>query len=470
MIGALSWLLSWVLLSTVLALCLTGLSRIFTGLTRWPLLAPLLLLLSLLPLLPWPEAALRLPEFWLRGHGFAAGPVLALPAHPGWTEQQGWPVWLTDAGWLVLLSGAGWQLWRAFQQWRQWRLLQAHAAWVPASLLAPVLAACPSLQARWQALQPQVRQLPVNSSPFVSGLRRPVLWLPDWFWSLENTQQQLLLNHELHHLQRKDPLWFMLWHLLCLCGWFNPALRLLQQHFLHAVETSVDNAVLQQFPQQRALYARTLLLAAKAQQQHQPLQRTQSNWQVAAGLGSARQMRCRLQHIMRPAAGLTWRAKALILGLLLSLSLPALALRTGLTGLAPTQWQAPLQQGRLSSAFGEIFSFRQLNPHGGIDLVAPRGAAVLAVAAGKVLLAGEGQLHPNLGLVVLLDHGGGYQTLYAHLDRVDVSAGQQLTMGTPVGTLGNSGRTTGPHLHLEILKDGARVDPATLLPLRQLAR
>jgi len=84
------------------------------------------------------------------------------------------------------------------------------------------------------------------------------------------------------------------------------------------------------------------------------------------------------------------------------------------------------------------------------------------------LLAGTGSLHANFGNVVLLDHGGGYQSLFAHLDRVDVQPGQQVDAGQVIGTLGNSGRTTGPHLHLELLLNGQRIDPATVLPLDQL--
>ena len=93
---------------------------------------------------------------------------------------------------------------------------------------------------------------------------------------------------------------------------------------------------------------------------------------------------------------------------------------------------------------------------------------MLAIAAGKVLLSGSNSLHPNLGNVVLVDHGGGYQSMYAHLDAVTVQPGQQLQPGQPVGTLGNSGRTTGPHLHLELIQAGDRVDPATLLPLNTM--
>ena len=93
---------------------------------------------------------------------------------------------------------------------------------------------------------------------------------------------------------------------------------------------------------------------------------------------------------------------------------------------------------------------------------------MLAIAAGKVLLSGSNSLHPNLGNVVLVDHGGGYQSMYAHLDAVTVQPGQQLQAGQSLGTLGNSGRTTGPHLHLELIQAGERVDPATLLPLNTM--
>jgi murein DD-endopeptidase MepM/ murein hydrolase activator NlpD len=99
--------------------------------------------------------------------------------------------------------------------------------------------------------------------------------------------------------------------------------------------------------------------------------------------------------------------------------------------------------------------------HTGIDIPNPRGTPVMAAAAGKVLWAGYGLFtgnnNPNdpYGLAVTIQHDFGYQgqrlfTIYAHLDRIDVVKGQRVEAGQMVGIVGNTGNTTGPHLHFEV--------------------
>jgi murein DD-endopeptidase MepM/ murein hydrolase activator NlpD len=70
---------------------------------------------------------------------------------------------------------------------------------------------------------------------------------------------------------------------------------------------------------------------------------------------------------------------------------------------------------------------------------------------------------PNYGTVVVLDHGNGWQTLYAHLDTFEVRVGQRVLAGERIAKVGRSGRVTGPHLHLEALFNGQRMDPERLL-------
>jgi beta-lactamase regulating signal transducer with metallopeptidase domain len=457
-------LLSWVLWTSVLAGLLQLGLRHSGRLAGASYLTPLLLLVSLLPLLPWPQQVATLPDFWLAPHDYGVSPMLALPAHPGWLEQQPLQALLPELALWLLLAGCVLSVGLTLHQWLLWRRLHTLSEPLSWQRLAPVIAADPALQRALQRYALQLWQLPHGASPFVSGIWQFKLWLPDWFWQLPPEQQRLLLWHELQHLQRRDPLWLLSWRLLCAWCWFNPALRLLERHYQSAMEHRVDQWVLSQHPAQRSLYARTLLAVVRAQQQA-----AQSTcWlQANAGMGPAQVLQQRLQQILQPVSALTgWRLSLLLLSVV-SLSVPALALKIELTGLAPQQWHAPLAQGRISSGFGEIHSFRRHKPHGGLDFVAARGAPVLAIAAGKVLLSGSGSLHPDLGHVVLVDHGGGYQSMLAHLDTVLVTPGQQVQPGQPLGTLGNSGRTTGPHLHLELLQDGVRIDPTRLLPLHR---
>ena len=95
--------------------------------------------------------------------------------------------------------------------------------------------------------------------------------------------------------------------------------------------------------------------------------------------------------------------------------------------------------------------------HDGIDFIADMGTPVLAAAAGEVLTA---DFDPKYGYHVIIQHEGGYTTLYAHLAELRAAAGDMIEAGTEIGTVGNTGQSTGPHLHLELRKDGQPVDPA----------
>jgi murein DD-endopeptidase MepM/ murein hydrolase activator NlpD len=98
--------------------------------------------------------------------------------------------------------------------------------------------------------------------------------------------------------------------------------------------------------------------------------------------------------------------------------------------------------------------------HPGVDIAVPIGSAVRASGGGSVLQAGE---ESEYGRFVLLEHPDGYQTLYGHLSRITVRAGQTVVPGEVVGLTGNTGRSSGPHLHFEIRLEGQPVDPRTII-------
>ena len=99
--------------------------------------------------------------------------------------------------------------------------------------------------------------------------------------------------------------------------------------------------------------------------------------------------------------------------------------------------------------------------HSGLDFVGPEGTQVLAVATGVVTYAGR---DGNYGQLVEVTHGNGYVTRYAHNERVLVAVGQTVQKGNPIALMGNTGRSTGTHLHFEVLRDGAPVNPLAFLP------
>lgn len=118
--------------------------------------------------------------------------------------------------------------------------------------------------------------------------------------------------------------------------------------------------------------------------------------------------------------------------------------------------------GRINSGFGwrrDPLSGRR-DLHTGIDIKAPNGRTVRAAASGRVVYAGW---MGGYGRTVVIDHGNGYTTLYAHCSALLTKRGQRVSPGDTVGRVGSSGRTTGPHLHFEIRSNGSPVNPLKLL-------
>lgn len=115
-----------------------------------------------------------------------------------------------------------------------------------------------------------------------------------------------------------------------------------------------------------------------------------------------------------------------------------------------------------NSRFGSrsILNGQPRSPHGGADFASPAGTPIRAPNAGRVVIAGD--LYYTGGTVVV-DHGLGLVSLFAHMSRIDVREGQQVDRGAVVGAVGATGRVTGPHLHWTLRADGARVDPLSLL-------
>ncbi len=104
-------------------------------------------------------------------------------------------------------------------------------------------------------------------------------------------------------------------------------------------------------------------------------------------------------------------------------------------------YQAPLASYRKSQG---------LHGYNGVDLVEYAGAAVLAAASGDVVVARQGGYNGGYGNYVVIQHGNGTQTLYGHLQSVSISPGSRVVQGQVIGSLGNTGRSTGPHLHFEV--------------------
>lgn len=127
-------------------------------------------------------------------------------------------------------------------------------------------------------------------------------------------------------------------------------------------------------------------------------------------------------------------------------------------------FRVPVEGGQPAGGFGlrRLINGQPRSPHAGYDWAAPVGTPVLAANTGRVVLVAE---HFFAGRNVVVDHGLGLFTLYYHLDETRVASGERVTAGQTLGTVGATGRVTGPHLHFAVLLRGARVDPESLLAL-----
>lgn len=115
-------------------------------------------------------------------------------------------------------------------------------------------------------------------------------------------------------------------------------------------------------------------------------------------------------------------------------------------------------QGGITSGFGyrihPIYRYRRF--HSGVDISTPYGAAIVAAATGQVIYAGW---RSGYGKTIMIDHGGGLVTLYAHLARIEVSEGEIVTVGERIGSADSTGLSTGNHLHFEVRVNGSPVNP-----------
>lgn len=130
----------------------------------------------------------------------------------------------------------------------------------------------------------------------------------------------------------------------------------------------------------------------------------------------------------------------------------------------------PVWEARMTRGYLPRGTKKRKRAHRGIDLAAPRGSAVLSSHDGVVIYTGAG--FKGYGKMVMIESidprdGGNWATLYGHLDKILVYEGKKIKQGEVIGALGNTGRSSGPHLHFEIRRLNGPLDPLPLLPAGQ---
>lgn len=361
---------------------------------------------------------------------------------------------------LALMWGAGASLRLAIELTRSWRL---HRTVMRASIASSDLRQVVSPRAKHQGVHLQIRQSEQIGSPFICGVFQPCLVLPPHF---RVTQAHLdIVDHELAHARRHDVQTALLMRVFGLVFWFNLAWWACEQRRQLAVEIACDADVLRRKDTESVRsYARALLDTVRMESGSSPA--------VSFGVTYQEALKMRLISILSPAPSPKWRRLAIG-------GLGAMSLVIGSAGLQMAQasgraistpvFSHIVLEGRFTSGYGlrNIPSGLpdRTRDHGGVDVAAPLGSPVYAPAPGHVFYVGDNyQGSPAWGHVIGIDHGAGWTTLYAHLGDMHVAVGDQVTAGFVIADVGQTGLSTGPHVHVEVHQNGERVDPEMYLP------
>lgn len=131
---------------------------------------------------------------------------------------------------------------------------------------------------------------------------------------------------------------------------------------------------------------------------------------------------------------------------------------------ATGEWRPPFQQAYTvgSRGFGQQYHpiYHEWRMHNGQDMAAPEGTQIFAACNGAVIFTG---MSGGAGNLTAIDCGGGVQTRYMHQSRITVNVGQPVKAGDPIGLVGNTGASTGAHLHFEVVIGGTAVDPVPFM-------
>ncbi|MGJ8560936.1 MAG: M23/M56 family metallopeptidase [Litorimonas sp.] len=305
-----------------------------------------------------------------------------------------------------------------------------------------------------------------------------------------------ILTHERAHIARRDDeVGLILRSLLC-AAWVSPFAHWMFARWSQSTEIRCDMAVTAgRDPQMRTAYANTLLRAL-----HIVAGRVRQYPAASFSTHRIRNEKMRIAHIMQGSQPTYKRPRDKVLLALVASAVTVVGMisisTTASAGdpapqakAAPQAAEAPKAEkiapkvpkapkadknrvfsamvtGHLTSSFGpapDPFNKGQTRDHYGIDIAAPTGTPIYAPANGVIMAATDVYNgNPAYGNVVVLQTSGGVLTMFAHLDGFTVTPGQSVSQGTQIATVGNSGKSTEPHVHIETHKNSARVDPLSV--------
>lgn len=335
---------------------------------------------------------------------------------------------------------------------------------------------------------------PAAVLPFTDGSLRPMIFIPEAILDLKKPAIiESVLAHEMAHIARWDSFWRKLQHIIQGVYFFHPAVWYSSSRLDEARERLCDALVLARSSLCPKIYAGSILDVLRLD-----LKRVE-----APSLGNRnRRLAMRIKAILgnrRPLLPHSVLIVTLIVifGVFL---LPLSASDSEKEALEdsnqaysapepspplpesspsptkpplppqPIELEPPLPMGRISAAYGEMRDpfTQKIVFHRGMDIVGKWRSPIVAPADGKVEIAQTGYIWRgyDFGTVILLDHGNGWNTFYAHLGSLGVTEGHRVSKGEVIARVGSTGRSTGPHLHFEVRHDGEPLNPEAFITLK----
>ena len=277
-----------------------------------------------------------------------------------------------------------------------------------------------------------------------------------------------IIKHELAHIRLRHSLDLLITELFVAVTWFNPFVYLFRRLIRSVHEYQADQRVMSENIV-KSDYLKAMLDSLSSQY----------HFSLTSSFSSST-IKNRIEMISKNKSNRILMGIYVLFVPVLLVSLMAFAevnfagIDSKITGLISTDstiidnktstyseltFASPLPEHRITSGFGlrmhPIIKARRM--HRGVDFSAQKGTIIMSPAAGKISLVK--QQKEAYGNQIFIDHGHGYVTFYAHLDEILVTEGGTVQKGQSIGTVGNSGRSTAPHLHFEIRKDGNPLNP-----------
>ncbi|USG68303.1 peptidoglycan DD-metalloendopeptidase family protein [Brevibacillus ruminantium] len=298
------------------------------------------------------------------------------------------------------------------------------------------------------------------TSPMLTGLWQPQIVLPEKSLEILDKQElQHVILHELSHWKRRDIAVNSLMSFLLIWNWFNPLLWYAASRMRRDQEIACDALALTYMKESEVKsygYTMIKLLEMYAKQR---------NTAFTAGFSSSKNELKRRMYMIRSFRknAYSWTTSGVIIAIVLgvvTLTSGQKAAGEPLHLINPVEGSTaatsepflliPPVEGKITS------TFRDARNQDGIVIVNNASTPVQAAAAGTVIQA---EYSGKAGNQIIIQHEAGYQTVYSHLEKLEVTSGTAVAQGQLIGLLGSTGRSTGPHLYFELHRDGQPVDP-----------